>query len=221
MSKKLIFGILLLLSIILIGYLILLPESNIPEPTQDLDNSVVESTINPEETDQIFKTLIEYKSIGPDSLINSQLLPFLVHEKEYTEDGTSVPSPPPSLNGTYINEEFLISYLNSDQFIREPGFENKEFFSKKEDLKFLKRQVENSKKLAKQTDLKDYYSAYKYDRNKKEGYHFYTPLFNIDSTEVYIQVDFYEGVYGDGTGYFLVKENGVWKVVGSTGIWIT
>ncbi|MCX2839585.1 hypothetical protein OQ279_15670 [Salinimicrobium sp. MT39] len=145
----------------------------------------------------------------------------MVHEKEYTEDGHPLPSPPPSLNGTYIDGEYLIRFLNSDEFIREPGFENKDFFSKEADLKHLKGQIENSKKWAKETDLKDYYLAYKNDRNEKEGYHFYTPLFNNDSTEVYIQVDFYEGVYGDGTGYFLIKENGTWKVVGSTGIWIT
>ena len=212
MSKKIFFGLILLLSIVVVGYLILKP---------DLDSDKANVALKQEETSQIFKTLIEYKSIRSDSLINSQLLPFLVHEKEYTEDGLSPPSPPPSLKGTYINEEYLIHFLNSDQFIREPGFENKDFLSKEEDLKHLKRQIENSKEWAKETDIKDYYSAYKYDRNEKEGYHFYTPLFNSDSTEVYIQVDFYEGVYGDGTGYFLIKENGVWKVVGSTGIWMT
>ncbi|RXG18645.1 hypothetical protein DSM03_1017 [Leeuwenhoekiella aestuarii] len=220
MSKKLIFRIFLLFSLILIGYLIF-PDSDIPEPTKDWGNSFIESTINPEETDQIFKTLIEYKSIAPDSVINSQLLPFLIKDKEFTEDGISVPSPPPSLNGTYINEESLVSFLNSDQFIRKPGFENNKFFSKEKDLKYLKKQIEKSKKLVKQTNLNSFYPAYKSDRNEKDSYHFYTPLFNSDSTEVYIQVDFYEGVYGDGTGYLLLKENGAWKVVASTGIWIT
>ena len=219
MRKRTFFGLLILLSISVVGFLIFRTSSESQKTTKDSDNFNI--TLNQDETSQIFKTLIEYRSITPDSIINSKLLPFLVHEKEYTEDGTSVPSPPPSLNGTYIDGEYLIHFLNSDQFIREPGFENKVFFSKKADLIHLKRQIENSKKWAKETNLKDYYSAYNYDRNEKEGYHFYTPLFNKDSTEVYIQVDFYEGVYGDGTGYFLIKENGNWKIVGSTGIWMT
>lgn len=219
MTRKSFFGLLLLLSIIVVGYLIFRTNSGLPRPTIGADNPNV--TLNQEETNQIFETLLKYNSITTDSIINTRLLPFLVHEKEYTEDGLSAPSPPPSLNGTYIHEDFLINFLNTDQFIREPGFENKNFFSQKEDLKHLKRQIENSKERAKETDLRDYYSAHKNDRNEKEGYHFYTPLFNSDSTEVYIQVDFYKGIYGHGNGYLLKKENGVWKVVGSTEIWIT
>ena len=132
-----------------------------------------------------------------------RLLPYFYFPSQYTEDGLEIPPPPVSYYGEYIDENKLIERIG-----------NQTYFSEK-DKDHLKYQLIMSKKISNSNkDVK----ISKVNSGKKEEletiwYSFYVPLFNIDSTAVYVQNDFYDDGYGDGSGALLVKKDGQWKLV--------
>ena len=219
MLRKILIGLLLSGIIIFIGYLLFNYDSSDSE--FEKKKPITELNYNKEETTEIFKTVIIKRDIKPDTLINCKLIPFFPYEPEYSPDGLEAPSPPPSLKGYHSNAERLIRFFNSNEFIKEDDSIKRRFFSKKGDLEYLKSQINLSEKLTETTNLKNLFSDYNSNRTKRDGYHFYTPLFNVNGTEVYIQYDFYDGVYGDGFGIILIKENNKWKIVRTVALWIT
>lgn len=142
--------------------------------------------------------------------ISHRLLPYFYFPSQYTEDGLEIPSPSVSYDGEYIDENQLIDRIG-----------NQKFFSEK-DRNHLKYQLIMSKKISNSNkDLK----ISKVNSGKKEEvgtiwYSFYVPLFNIDSTAVYVQNDFYDNYYGDGSGALLIKKDGKWKLVDWFDRWI-
>ena len=206
--------------IILLG-LMFFKNLNLSDPDFDENESKTELNYNKKETTEIYRIVIEERRIKPDVLINCNLIPFLAYDPEYTSDGFEAPPPPPSLNGWYTYSEKLIRFFNSSEFIKENDSINRKFFSRTKDEKFLKKQIDSSKRLTERINLKDLFSDYNSNRTKRDGYHFYTPLFNKEKTQVYIQYDFYDGAYGNGFGVILIKENDTWKIVRTFGLWIS
>ncbi len=220
MLRKILIGF-LSLGIIVLAYIIFAPDFDLIKSDFEKENSVSEITYTKQETTEIFRTIIENRDIQPDSLINKKLVPYIYYKQEDVEDDFESPPPPPSLNGWHTNAENLIRFFNSDDFLQENDSVERKFFSKQNDLEYLKIQIDSSKKISNRINLEDLISEYKSNRTKREGYYFYTPLFNNEKTEVYIQYDFYEGVYGNGFGVLLIKEKNTWKIIRIAGLWIS
>ncbi|WP_145953306.1 nuclear transport factor 2 family protein [Chryseobacterium indologenes] len=106
------------------------------------------------------------------------------------------------------------------------GFEK---FLCREDYKDFASQYKENKITEISSTLKEKYRNVKLSETEKEqtGYttneylEFSKILFSHDRQTAYIEVNYYAGIYGDGTGYILRKNNGVWKIVQRINKWIT
>jgi hypothetical protein len=152
---------------------------------------------------EVIKNYIIEDSLYRTENISTRLLPYFYFPSQYSEDGLELPSPPISYDGEYIDESKLIERMGKQTY-----------FSEK-DKDHLKYQLIMSKNISKSNkDVK----ISKDNTVKKEDletiwYSFYVPLFNIDSSAVYVQNDFYDNGYGDGSGALLIKKDGQWKLV--------
>lgn len=61
----------------------------------------------------------------------------------------------------------------------------------------------------------------KKNRISYEYLEFSKPFFSHDKQTAYIEVNYYSGIYGDGTAYILKKNNGIWQIVQRNNLWIT
>lgn len=152
---------------------------------------------------EVIQNYIIEDSLYRTENISPRLLPYFYYPSQYSEDGLEIPSPPVSYFGEYIDEIQLIERIG-----------NQTYFSEK-DKDHLKYQLIMSKNISNSNkDVK----ISKVNNAKKEEietiwYSFYVPLFNIDSSAVYVQNDFYDNGYGDGSGALLIKKDGQWKLV--------
>lgn len=104
----------------------------------------------------------------------------------------------------------------------------KKFLFKEDHKDFVSQYNENKVTEISKTIKKKYrnlkLSEIKHDQEKYAIYEyleFSKVFFSHDRQTAYIEVNYYAGIYGDGTGYILQKNNGAWEIVQRINIWIT
>ncbi|MBO9692149.1 hypothetical protein [Chryseobacterium sp.] len=104
----------------------------------------------------------------------------------------------------------------------------KKFLFKEDHKDFVSQYNENKATEISKTIQKKYrnlkLSEIKHDQEKYAIYEyleFSKVFFSHDRQTAYIEANYYAGIYGDGTGYILQKNNGVWEIVQRINIWIT
>lgn len=155
---------------------------------------------------KLFIELIE-KFIVHDSLyetrtINKYLLPYEYYEKEYSENGYEVPPP----NGIGDKNEFYFA----------DSKELSQFFSDSSSIAHVKYQLLNSKETAKNLKINrsDLIKLGMDNKDQNSWYSFYLPIFNVDSSAVYMQYDFYSNGFasaGYGNGAIFINKKGLWE----------
>ncbi|WPP52206.1 hypothetical protein [Catalinimonas niigatensis] len=159
----------------------------------------------------ILENYIEEDSLYSSDYIYPELLPYIYYQPEYSDDGLEHPTPPPSYEGEYLNEIKFIERLECEKY-----------FSY-EDSSHIKHQIFLSSKIFSTLNLSSL-SKREFEFSPDEAaswYAFYLPVFNNDSSAVYVQYDYqYEGV-GYGNGAILVKKNGHWIMVKFISRWMT
>lgn len=166
---------------------------------------------------------IRQDSINIHVTISDELSPYLHYIPEFSDEGYEAPPPPDALEGRYINEFNLVETINSDMNYA-TGFErtNLKYFSAIKDLDHLKNQIMQSKELVKKINVKKWSKKYNSKIEDKEGwYNFYFPLFNHDSTQVFLQYDYRNGNYSEGNGAVFIKKNGKWELARWIIGWVT
>jgi len=99
----------------------------------------------------------------------------------------------------------------------------------REDYKDFASQYRENKITEISSTLKEKYRNVKLSKTGKDQTRYTTDeylefskiLFSHDRQTAYIEVNYYAGIYGDGTGYILRKNNGVWRIVQRINKWIT
>ncbi|QBJ86704.1 hypothetical protein DDI74_10710 [Chryseobacterium gleum] len=104
----------------------------------------------------------------------------------------------------------------------------KKFLFKEDHKDFVSQYNENKDTEISKTIQKKYrnlkLSEIKHDQEKYAIYEyleFSKVFFSHDRQTAYIEVNYYAGIYGDGMGYILQKNNGAWEIVQRINIWIT
>lgn len=146
--------------------------------------------------------------IEEDSLysgnISSSLLPYFYYSVQYSDDGNEIPPPPVSLDGEFLDENKVIERTGEERY-----------FSKK-DAGHIKYQLLKSKRISSSHKAVNLSKAIKRNEEGKTGseYNFYVPIYNRDSSAVYVQYDYFiDFSNGYGNGAILVRDNGKWKMV--------
>lgn len=158
---------------------------------------------------EVIENYIVEDSLYRTDIISPRLYPYIYYPTQYTEDGLEIPSPPSFYDGEYIDENQLIERIG-----------HQEYFSEK-DLDHVRYQIISSQDVSNTTNISKLSIM---DSLKAEEvttwYIFFVPLFNIDSSAVYVQYDFHDGYYGDGNGAILIKNKGQWKLIDWFDRWI-
>lgn len=158
---------------------------------------------------EVIKNYIVEDSLYRTDIISPRLYPYIYYPTQYTEDGLEIPSPPSFDNGEYIDENKLIERIG-----------HQAYFSEK-DGDHLRYQIISSQEISSTINIS---KLSKIDSLKAEEvtkwYIFFVPLFNNDSSAVYVQYDFHDDYYGDGNGALLIKNNGQWKLIDWFDRWI-
>ncbi|WP_339759162.1 hypothetical protein [Algoriphagus aquimarinus] len=151
---------------------------------------------------ELLEKYIVHDSLYETRTINKYLLPYEYYEQEYSEDGDLAPPP--------------YGYGSKNEFDIINSIELNPFFSDSASIVHVKHQLLNSEKIAKKHKLStlDIVNLAMNNEDQDSWYSFYLPIFNADSSAVYMQYDFYPngfGGFGWGNGAVLLKENGEWK----------
>lgn len=160
----------------------------------------------------ILENYIEEDSLYDSDYIYPALLPYIYYEPQYSEEGFEFPPPPSSNEGEYLNEEKLIERLESE-----------EYFSLEKDAQHIKHQIHLSGEAVPTLSLSSL-SKKEFEFSPNEAaswYTFYLPIFNHDSSAVYVQFDLHYGSEGLGNGAILVRKNGEWSMIKWIPRWMT
>lgn len=159
----------------------------------------------------VLENYIEEDSLYNTDYVYPNLLPYIHYQPQYTDDGLEYPTPPVSYDGEYLHEVKLIERLDCEKY-----------FSYK-DSSHIKHQIFLSNKIFSTLNLSSL-SKKEFEFLPDESaswYAYYLPIFNHDSSAVYVQYDYqYEGV-GYGNGAILVKKNNNWIMVKFIPRWMT
>lgn len=164
---------------------------------------------------QLIEEYVRQDSIHLIGKINHTLLPYAHYEIELI-DGHISPPPSPSITKSFFNEVVFRKHVNENS-------QRDTFFMTICDSEFLKSQVIESSKRETPLSIADW-------ARKNEGkvaedefifFSFYTPLFNCDSSQVYLQYDYQNGTYGEGNGAIFEKKNKKWRLVKKIINWMT
>jgi len=149
---------------------------------------------------EVLNHYIEEDSLYRTNHISSRLLSYTYYETQYTKDSLQIPLPTEPFT-EYQNEINMIETIA-----------NHEYFSSK-DADHLKHQLKRSREVSKSVKFSTLSSLNLEMKEAKlsYGYFFYVPIFNLDSSAVYVQYDCHNNLYGDGNGALLIKDNGKWK----------
>ena len=138
-------------------------------------------------------------SMNRHGAVHYKLGSYTHYNLKYTIEGYRHPAP--GANGhKWKNEIVLLESIDLNEYFDIA------------DSVHIKRQIINSKTLANQYDLSSLDSATLGTANSDKliFYHFYTPIFNKDSTAVYVEYDHFDNGYGDGNAVVFIKKNGNW-----------
>lgn len=90
------------------------------------------------------------------------------------------------------------------------------------DTAHIKQQIENSQKISNTIRIVLPNVSYpKLEDLPEHWYSFFVPIFNSDSSAVYVQYNYHHGNFGTGSGAVLVKQQGNWKMVKWNDRWMT
>ena len=153
-------------------------------------------------TSNLVANLIE-QYILADSLnhygfIITELQPYEHYDLQYMDDG--IRHPPPQ-GYKWKNEIALIEYI-----------ELEEYFTDSISSQHVKSQILKSKEFAESIDLSSLGEVTLGTdfEDTLSWFLFYMPIFNTDSTAVYIQYDHYDNGYEDGNAAVFIKKDDEW-----------
>lgn len=159
---------------------------------------------------ELTEKFIVHDSLYETRTINKYLLPYEYYEKEYSENGYQVPPP------------YSIGYKNEFDFV--DSKELSQFFSDSSSIAHVKYQLLNSKETAKNLKINrsDLIKLGLDNKDQNSWYSFYLPVFNADSTAVYMQYDFYTNGFGStgyGNGAIFINKKGLWEYHSFIPVW--
>ena len=147
----------------------------------------------------IITELIESGYIDRKVPIADHLITIEYYTLEYSDDGLL--APPPTLFA--INEEDIIGLVDSEYFPKDSTTR----IHLQYQLKFLTENRSQFRLIRGDLKLRKFERAF-----PGHCYFFYKPIFNQDSSAMFLQHDRYYGYLGEGGIHLLVKENGKWVV---------
>lgn len=144
---------------------------------------------------QIISDLIIDGRIKDNAFIYHTLKPFEHYNLEWTDDGLRIPLKDPFVR----NEVDIVESIQNEKFPNDSST-----------LMHLKMQIldrlENKSSFNLNSSLKNLWTNS--EDLPEEFYVFYIPLYNLDSSAMYLQYDYYSGFpgrYGDGGAFLLEK----------------
>ena len=174
-------------------------------------NKQISESDDPELILELLEKLIVNDSLYETRTMNKYLLAYEYYEQEFSDEGHLIP-PPYGIG--WKNELDIINSIKLTQS-----------FSDSISIAHVKDQLIKSKKNAKRYKLnnQDLAKLGMINEDQTSWYSFYLPIFNSDSSAVYLQSEFYTNNgtgYGEGNGTVFIKENGEWEFLESIPGWI-
>ena len=163
-----------------------------------------ESTNEQKDYDPIL-SLVKIKQLNYDSLT---FVPKLTHYKYYNQDLQDSLTPPKA-SPRHINE-FDIAY----------SIASKDLFKGKDQLDFLQKQILDTLNTFEMDFSGLNQNLNESSRVSNHFISFYRPLFNLDSTAVYIQYEIYDNGYIEGEGLILRRNGKSWDQQGLVTQWM-
>lgn len=148
-------------------------------------------------------------SLNYHGFIISELQPYEYYELQFTDDSLRYP-PPSGFN--WMNETAVIEQIDLDSY-----------FNDSVTRTHVKNQIVSSKELVDNLSLSslgDDKLGLKF-RNEESWYTFYLPIFNADSSAVYMQYDHFDNGYGEGNAAIFIKKDGKWIYLKFLPGWMT
>jgi len=145
--------------------------------------------------------------LQPQTFVSPTLLPFKYYDYEQTGDGIIVP--PTEQNIGNFNEQSFFRIIR-----------NNEHFKVESESNWIKEQILNSNATSKIISLKNLNNHIANKTKSNRWYSFYIPIFNTDSSAVYLQYDYFDGGYEEGRAALMVTSNGEWKLIETYHIWM-
>lgn len=151
------------------------------------------------EVSKVVNVFIEDKAMYKYGVIFNKLSPYQYYKLQHTSDGKEIP--PPSTSYALKNEIDLLKTIDSEKY-----------FDSIKNKNNLKAQLIQSEKIYSDFSLNlNYLKEKNYAfKDTLTSYIIYPPLFNNDSTAAYIQYDFFDYGWEEGTGTIYIKKNEEW-----------
>jgi hypothetical protein len=157
----------------------------------------------------LFYAYVLEDALDTSAYFSQKMIPYYYSEPEY-------------LNGLEIPEEWNLyepEIMSVDKLRR---IFNGSIHFLPLDTAHIKQQIENSKNLANTNRVVLPNVSYpKLEELPEHWYSFYVPIFNSDSSAVYVQYNYHDGIFGTGSGAILVKQQGNWTLVKWNDRWMT
>lgn len=148
--------------------------------------------------------LIESENLEKQAFIIEHVYPIQYYKVEISEDGLEIP--PPDYNSR--NEMGIINWIEMDLFPKN-----------EQTLNHVRSQIEGSTSKAKFDFGSKSIDPKKIDF-EKPYYMVFNPIYNLDSTAVYLEIDYHDNYYGDGRAFVFELKNESWKNVKFIPTWI-
>lgn len=156
--------------------------------TQSFNEKTVEILVN---------YLILEGDLDKQAFLVNRTWPFQYFEIKFTDDGLQIPPP----NYYSRNESEIVNLIDLKCF---PKDDSTLEFVKNQLKASSSRQVLNfGEKSIKPNQIE----------HKRPYYKVYKPIYNVDSTAIYLEIDFHHQIYGDGRAFVFEFKNGNWKNV--------
>ena len=140
------------------------------------------------------------------AFIIDRLYPMSYYKVEINEDGLEIPSPEKNSR----NEVGIINWIEMDLFPKNG-----------QTLNHVRSQIKGSTPKAKFDFGSNSIDSKKIDL-EKPYYRVYKPIYNLDSTAVYLEIDYHDNIYGHGSAYVFELKNESWENVKFINLtWIT
>ncbi len=154
--------------------------------------------------EKLVNDLIKSGELENRTSIIGHTYPFVYYTIETGEDG--IEFPPPEYFSR--NEQGIFNSIDMNLFP-----------NSKQTLNHLKYQLTSSTSKEKFDFGKNTIEPNNLDLDKPY-YKVYKPIFNLDSTGVYLEIDYHHQIYGDGRAFVFELKNGVWENVKFIPTWI-
>ena len=191
-----------LMSKITIILIILLTSCNLTHQQGELKDAALVT--------HLIEQFILTDSLNQYGFVITELRHYEHYDLKYTDGGIRHPSPGSSYK--WKNETSLIEYIDLT-----------EYFDDSISSQHVKSQIMSSKEYAESIDLSSL-GEVTLGANFEDTlswYLFYLPIFNIDSSAVYIQYDHFDNGYEDGNAAVFIKKDDEWVYYKFLLGWIT